>query len=111
MAVKTVERCLRCGTIMRNGRAFCPSCGWDPKAPPVEEVTAEATQGEKEKGPKKVVAKAGVKICPICTASAPEDQMVEFEGNKICPSCAENMRNKQAKKGPAPTPPQEKEKK
>jgi len=108
MAVKTLDRCLRCGTMMRNGRAFCPSCGWDPKAPPPEEIKTEAPQ---EKGPKKVVAKAGVKMCSICMASVPEEQMIEHEGQKICPSCGENMRNKQAKKGAAPGPEKDKEKK
>jgi hypothetical protein len=108
MAVKTLERCLRCGTIMRNGRAYCPSCGWDPKAAPVEEAKPAAAEANQEKGPKKVVAKAGVKMCPICMASVPEEQMVEHETQKICPNCAENMRNKQAKKAAGPPPEKEK---
>ncbi len=29
MLVGTDERCARCGTLMRGGRAICPSCGLD----------------------------------------------------------------------------------
>jgi hypothetical protein len=112
MATQTVTRCKRCGTILRNNRTVCPCCSLDIHAP---EETADAgpASGEKsavpaEKGPKKVTAKAGVKMCQICMAAVPEDQLAELNGQKICPTCAENMRNKAAKKAAAPPPQPEK---
>jgi hypothetical protein len=38
-------------------------------------------------------------------ASTPEDQLVELDSQKICPTCAENMKNKAAKKAAGPQPP------
>ena len=98
-------RCKRCATILRNNRTVCPCCGWDMNAP------AEAAAGgdaPSEKGPRKVAAKAGVKMCPICMSSVPEEQLIELDGQKICPTCAENMKNKAAKKAAGPPPAAEK---
>lgn len=109
MAVSTITRCKRCGTVLRNNRTVCPCCSLDVNAPP-EDPSAQAAErpGSKsstptaEKGPKKVAAKAGVKMCQVCTSSTPEDQLVDEGGQKVCPTCAESMRTKAAKKSAPP---------
>ncbi len=77
-------------------------------APTPQEAPAAESAQPQQAGHviKKVAAKAGVKMCMICMASVPEDQMVEQDGQKICPGCAENIRNKAMKKaaGPPPSP-------
>ena len=108
MAVKTVSRCKRCATVLRNNRTVCPCCALDVNAPP-EDPTAERPSSNSstptvEKGPKKVAAKAGVKMCQVCTTSTPEDQLVDEGGQKVCPTCSENMRTKAAKKSAPPQP-------
>jgi RNA polymerase subunit RPABC4/transcription elongation factor Spt4 len=95
-------RCKRCSTILRNNRTVCPCCGWDLNAP--VETAAAGGEAPVERGPRKVVAKAGVRMCPICMSSVPEEQLVEVDSQKICPTCAENMKNKAAKKAAGPPP-------
>lgn len=96
----TTDRCRRCGTKLRN-RTRCPCCGLDLSA---AEAPAEAEEVAPAHVIKKVAAKAGVKICAICMESVPEDQVVELEGQKLCPACADNMKQKAAKKPPVPAP-------
>lgn len=112
MATQTVTRCKRCATILRNNRTVCPCCSLDIHAPyePAEVPSpgSDKAAGPADKGPKKVTAKAGVKMCQICMAAVPEEQLTEHDGQKICPTCAENMRNKAAKKAAAPPPQPEK---
>jgi len=80
---------------MRNGRSVCPCCGLDINGS-TEMAAAEDTGGSHTI--RKVSAKAGVKICPVCLESVPEEQLVELDGQKLCPTCADNMRAKAAKK-------------
>jgi len=99
MTTALADRCQRCGTKIRNKRTICPSCGMD--------LSAAKDQGASEESPatpaiKKVVAKAGVKMCAICMMSVPDDQLVEQDGQKICPTCAENMKNKALRKSSSP---------
>jgi hypothetical protein len=108
MAPPVVERCYRCATKIRNHRKLCPCCGLDLNAP-IEHAGDAAASGEQphaassSQGIKKVSAKAGVRMCLICTQSVQEDQMVEQDGQKICPECAEIMKKKVSKKvAPAP---------
>ena len=110
MAVKTETRCMCCGTKIRNNRAVCPSCGLDLKAPlpeQPEQNSHDSNAASGGPGIKKAAAKPGMKICPICLASVPEEQITEQDGQKICPACIENMKNKAAKKAVQP-PPQKK---
>ena len=104
MAVGAMERCKRCGTKIRNERTVCPSCGLDLTAPapaaapiPVAEPAAETPAVKK-----RVNAKAGVKICQVCMASVPEEQVVELDNQKLCPTCAERMQSKAVKKSAPP---------
>ena len=99
MAVSASSRCKRCATVLRNTRTVCPCCGWDMNAPP---GTQSGESPAVEKGPKKVTAKAGVRMCPICMSSVAEEQLVDLETQKVCPTCAENMKNKAAKKNAPP---------
>ncbi|HEY3324840.1 MAG TPA: hypothetical protein VGP72_30585 [Planctomycetota bacterium] len=91
------NRCRRCGTLLRN-RKVCPCCGFDGAegAPVTLQVSADAEAHAPRI--REVTAKAGVKMCGICMESTPEDQLVEQDGQKICPNCAENLRNKAARK-------------
>ena len=101
-----VDRCRRCGTKIRKDRKVCPSCGMDLAAPPPPEPAVAPDDGTQGGHPiRKVAAKTGVKICAICMASVPDDQIVEQDGQLICPTCAENVRQKAARKG-APPPPE-----
>ena len=111
MAVKAAAvRCKRCATMLRNGRTVCPCCALDINEPPEDPNARPASNSSTptvEKGPKKVAAKAGVKMCQVCMISVPEEQLVDEGGQKVCPTCSENMRTKAAKKS-APPPPAEK---
>jgi hypothetical protein len=91
MATAAIERCQRCGTILRNTRKICPCCGPEPE--PSAEETEHANPGRRV-----VAAKAGVRICPVCMTSVPEEQMIDQDNQKICPTCAENMKNKAIRK-------------
>ncbi|HYG78581.1 MAG TPA: hypothetical protein VEK08_26515 [Planctomycetota bacterium] len=106
MAVATTDRCLRCATKLRAPRKVCPCCGWDPSAPPEEK--SEAAGGDSGKPashqPRRVTAKAGVKICPVCMNSVAEEQLVEQEGQRVCQSCADSLKSKAAKKAAGPPP-------
>lgn len=103
MTISVSERCLRCGTKLRNKRTSCPSCGWDLVMPETEN-TGPVTAHESGPVIKKVAAKANVKICPICLSTVPDDQIVEQDGQKICQTCSENLKQKAAKKAAAPPP-------
>ena len=96
MSTATIERCRRCATQLRNQRQVCPCCGWD---------LAEAEASEGKPSIKKVAAKAGVKMCPVCMSSIPEEQLVEYQGQKLCSSCADGLKNKAAKKAAAAAAP------
>ena len=110
MPVKTLARCKRCATVLRNGRTVCPCCALDINAPAEDPERPESKSSAPtvEKGPKKVAAKAGVKMCQVCTVSTPEEQIVEVDGQKVCPTCADNMRLKAAKKNNPPAPAEKK---
>ncbi|HYF51836.1 MAG TPA: hypothetical protein VEJ63_20635 [Planctomycetota bacterium] len=105
----TIDRCQRCATKIRNRRTICPSCGHDLHAAPEPEPAAEAPPQQEPApsapAPRRAQAKAGVKMCGICMASVPEEQMVEDNGQKICPDCAENIKNKAMKKAAGGGPP------
>ena len=93
MSVATFERCRRCATKLRNNRKICPCCGFDPAHPDGDVDQPSSNQ------PRRVAAKAGVAICPVCMQTSPEEQMVEVDGGqKLCPACAEGMKNKAMKK-------------
>jgi len=102
MAVATSERCRRCATKIRTPRKVCPCCGWDPH----EKTSASPDASDVDKPSshpiRKVAAKAGVKICPICLSSVPEEQLVDQDNQKLCSTCAESLRNKSARKGAPP---------
>lgn len=105
MATAAETRCQRCGTKLRHNRVICPSCGLDLNTgaePPQAEAPAEPAPSAQRR---KVAAKAGVKICPVCMSSVPEEQIVELDGQNICGTCAENIKAKAAKKAAAPPPP------
>jgi hypothetical protein len=103
MATPTITRCKRCATILRKSRTVCPCCGLDINAAEEPAAADPAAAGAPvEKGAKKVAAKAGVKMCQVCMASVPEEQLVEQNGQKVCPTCAEGMRTKAAKKAAPP---------
>jgi len=102
------ERCRRCGTVLRNNRRLCPCCGLDTAAADASAADAPAFPQEDAAGAhrvKQVAAKAGVKLCAICMASVPEQELVEHENQQICPTCAENVRMKQMRKAGQPLAP------
>jgi predicted amidophosphoribosyltransferase len=107
MTTATEERCNRCGTKLRNNRQVCPCCGYE-LARPGANSSEQSASGPDEPAHliKKVAAKAGVKICPICMASVNEADFVDHEGQQVCPTCDENLRKKAMRKaGMAPPPP------
>ena len=101
MATLAIERCRRCGTKIRNQRQACPSCGWDLKEPDPNQAGDDLAEAHGHVI-KKVSAKANVRICAICMATVPEEQVIEQDGQKICPTCAENIKNKAMKKTAGP---------
>jgi ribosomal protein L37E len=108
MSTATVERCNRCGTRLRNNRPICPCCGYEvarPATPSSEQSSSGQEDAQPAHGIKKVAAKAGVKICPICMASVNETDLVDNEGQKVCPTCDENLRRKALRKATQPLPP------
>jgi len=109
MDAAVAERCTRCGTMLRNKRLVCPCCGFEiarPDAPSSEPSPSGEGASQSGHGIKKVTAKAGVKICPICMASVPEADFVDNNGQMVCPTCDENLRKKAMRKaGLAPPPP------
>ena len=117
----SVTRCRRCGTLLRNNRSVCPSCGTDVSAgepaaqaaPAAEasEASAQAAAAPAEtaapKSARKAVqAKAGMTMCPMCMGSVPADSLVEYSGQKICQNCHATMSKKAAAKPPADPPKQ-----
>ncbi|MGD0093576.1 MAG: hypothetical protein ABSE73_27010 [Planctomycetota bacterium] len=92
------DRCLRCGTKMRNNRLVCPCCGLE--VAQAGQPSAAEQDPRPSKTIKKVAAKAGVKICGMCLATVPEQEIVDHEGQKVCPACAENLRKKTFKRPP-----------
>jgi len=110
MEAAVADRCARCGTKLRNNRQVCPCCGYEiahPGANSSEQSASGQEDGQPTHSIKKVAAKAGVKICPICMASVPETDLVDNEGQQVCPTCDENLRKKALRKaGMAPPPPQ-----
>lgn len=95
MLVGGVERCARCGTLLRAGRNVCPSCGMDQTAKP-EPIAAAAAPAQ----PKNETGPASFKkaICPACMTSVREDTMLEFSKTRMCPSCHERMKGKHDRK-------------
>lgn len=105
-ATTVADRCHRCGTKMRNNRKVCPCCGWDTSEPEPEMLSEKPLDADRPSGHqiRKVAAKAGVKMCAICMASVPEEQLLEQDSQKICPTCSDNLKNKAARKA-AGSPP------
>lgn len=94
MLVGGVERCARCGTLLRGGRQVCPSCGLDQAAmdaPPPEAAAASAVMESGQSPSKKV-------ICPACMMSVPANTLTEFGGQKLCPNCFDQMKAKHERK-------------
>lgn len=107
MTAKAEFRCLGCGTKIRNNRAVCPSCGMDLNAALTDQPVQSSQDANAIKTASefnKTAVKALLKICDICLASTPEEQIVDLEGQKICVACADNMKNKAAKKAASAPP-------
>lgn len=126
----SATRCRRCGTLMRNNRAVCPSCGTEVSAsepaaqaapaaaaaaPAASAASAATAQAETAPSPtasapkssrRAVQAKAGMTMCPMCMSSVPADSLVEFSGQKICQNCHTTMSKKSAAKPPQEPPKQ-----
>ena len=96
MLVGSVERCARCGTLLRAGRSICPSCGMDQNAAP--EPIALAAAAPETATPDTGPASFKKAICPACMTSVREDTMLVFEKTRMCPSCHERMKGKQDRK-------------
>ena len=111
MASTVTDRCRRCGTKMRNNRTLCPCCGFDATQSALaasDQTAAAQQQADVPAAPaiRKVVARAGVRMCAICMASVPEQNLVDHEGQMICQDCAEGIQKKAMKKaGMGPPPP------
>jgi len=86
----------------------CPCCGFDAtqSALPASDQAAAPQQDDVPAAPviKKVAARAGVRMCAICMASVPEQDLVDHEGQMICQLCAENVRKKAMRKAGQPVP-------
>ena len=93
MLVGTDERCARCGTLLRSGRAICPSCGLDQTSLEAHPSHVEIPMPVMESKP------AAIKksICPACMSSVRDDTMVEYEHSRICPECHDRMKSKVAR--------------
>ena len=88
-------RCKKCGTMLKDGAKFCPSCGSPAEA---EETTSTAVCPSCGKE-----IKAGIKFCPFCGSSteAPAQSGIKCPscgtelkpGAKFCPGCGYNMNN------------------
>ena len=88
-------RCKKCGTMLKDGAKFCPSCGSPAEA---EETTSTAVCPSCGKE-----IKAGIKFCPFCGSSteAPAQSGIKCPscgtelkpGAKFCPGCGYNMSN------------------
>lgn len=109
MSIGTFEsakglRCLRCGTLIRNGRQRCPSCDLDFTASASSEASGASAPSTGAASPaakaKPRAPKVGVKLCPMCMNSVSENEMTEANGQTICGSCANSLKNKAAKAPP-----------
>ena len=101
VATAVPDRCRRCGTKLRKNRQVCPCCGWDvasAEQPVMGQAGAGQEEGQSAPAIRKVAARAGVRMCAICMASVPEQEIVEHEGQGICPACAEGIRKKAGRK-------------
>lgn len=98
MLVGGVERCARCGTLLRSGRRECPSCGLDQAA---AEMKVEAPKSAAPMPARHETRTIPVKksICPACMASVRDDALVEYQNSRICPDCHERIKGKLARKG------------
>ncbi|MCZ7644919.1 MAG: hypothetical protein M5U26_06495 [Planctomycetota bacterium] len=99
----SIVRCRRCGTILRNNRSACPSCGTEvgaEEAGGAEAAPAPGASGARGAGHLPVASSRDAALCPMCMATVPVATMVVYEGQKICPNCNELMSAKASKKRP-----------
>lgn len=93
-------RCLRCGTLLRNGRNACPSCGLglgEDESNEAPKAAASSHQSARP-APRPVAAKSGVRMCPVCMATVAEIDLSDVKGQLICNPCAVALLSKEKKK-------------